>query len=318
LQGVGNTANEATLGTRVPRDRGVLIVNNGFYGERLQQIAGAIGVPFATLELPWTEPVTAERLDAALAADPEISHVVVCHVDTGTGLLNPIEALAEVAKRRGAALIVDAIASFGGLPIDAEALDLEAVVASPNKWLEGLPGIGIVVAKRAALEAAAGRAHSFCLDLNRQWRGFESDGRWRFTPPAQALAALVAALRQYAEEGQAARFERVRRNWRCLVDGLRGLGFETYLRDEVASPVIATFHEPADPNYDRARLFELVWQRGFVLFRGKLTREQTLRIGCMGAFDDEAMRQVVRAIEEAMAAMGVRHGRPARAQVAAE
>jgi 2-aminoethylphosphonate-pyruvate transaminase len=318
LQGVGNTANEATLGTLVPRDRRLLIVNNGFYGERLQQIAGAIGVPFATLALPWTEPVTAERLDAALAADPEISHVVVCHVDTGTGLLNPIEALAEVAKSRGVALIVDAIASFGGLPIDAEALDLEAVVASPNKWLEGLPGIGIVVAKRAALAAAAGRAHSFCLDLNRQWRGFESDGRWRFTPPAQALAALVAALRQHAEEGQAARFERVRRNWRCLVDGLRGLGFETYLRDEVASPVIATFHEPADPNYDRARLFELVWQRGFVLFRGKLTREPTLRIGCMGAFDDEAMRQVVRAIEEAMAAMGVRHGRPARAQVAAE
>jgi len=318
LQGVGNTANEATLGTLVPRDRRLLIVNNGFYGERLMQIARAIGVPFATLDLPWTEPVTAVQLEAALAADAAISHVVVCHVDTGTGLLNPLEPLAEVARRRRVALIVDAIASFGGLPIDAAALDLEAIVLSPNKWLEGLPGIGLVVARRAALEAAAGRSHSFCLDLHRQWRGLESDGRWRFTPPAQALAALVAALRQHAEEGQAARFERVRRNWRCLVDGLRALGFETFLRDEVASPVIATFHEPADPNYDRARLFELVWQRGFVLFRGKLTREPTLRIGCMGAFDQEVMVQVVQAIAEAMAAMGVRDGRPARAQVAAE
>ena len=318
LQGVGNTANEATLGTLVPRDRRLLIVNNGFYGVRLTQIAEGIGVPFATLDLPWTEPVTAAQLEAALAADPTISHAVVCHVDTGTGLLNPIEPLAEVARRREVALIVDAIASFGGLPIDAAALDLEAIVLSPNKWLEGLPGIGLVVARRAALEAAAGRAHSFCLDLHRQWRGLESDGRWRFTPPGQTLAALVAALRQHAEEGQAARFERVRRNWRCLVDGLRALGFETYLRDEVASPVIATFHEPADPNYDRARLFELVWQRGFVLFRGKLTREPTLRIGCMGAFDQEVMGQVVRAIAEAMAAMGVRDGRPARAQVAAE
>ena len=318
LQGVGNTANEATLGTLVPRDRRLLIVNNGFYGVRLTQIAEGIGVPFATLDLPWTEPVTAAQLEAALAADPTISHAVVCHVDTGTGLLNPIEPLAEVARRREVALIVDAIASFGGLPIDAAALDLEAIVLSPNKWLEGLPGIGLVVARRAALEAAAGRAHSFCLDLHRQWRGLESDGRWRFTPPGQTLAALVAALRQHAEEGQAARFERVRRNWRCLVDGLRALGFETYLRDEVASPVIATFHEPADPNYDRARLFELVWQRGFVLFRGKLTREPTLRIGCMGAFDEEVMGQVVRAITEAMAAMGVRDGRPARAQVAAE
>jgi 2-aminoethylphosphonate-pyruvate transaminase len=318
LQGVGNTANEATLGTLVPRERRLLIVNNGFYGVRLTQIAGGIGVPFVTLDLPWTEPVTGAELDAALAADPTISHVVVCHIDTGTGLLNPIEPLAEVARRRRVALIVDAIASFGGLPIDADALDLEAIVLSPNKWLEGVPGIGLVVAKRAALEAAAGRSHSFCLDLHRQWRGLESDGRWRFTPPAQALAALVAALRQHEEEGRAARLERVRRNWRCLVDGLRGLGFATYLRDEVASPVIATFYEPADPRYDRERLFELMWQRGFVMFRGQLTPEPTFRIGCMGAIDETIMREVVGAVEESMAAMGVRDCRPAHARAAAE
>ena len=224
LQGVGNTANEATLGTLVPRERRLLIVSNGFYGERLKQIAEAIGLPFEALDLPWTEPAGDARLDRALAADGTISHVAVCHVDTGTGLLNRLEPLAEVAKRRGVALIVDAIASFGGLPIDAEALDLEALVASPNKWLEGVPGIGLVLIKRAALEKAAGRAHSFCLDLHRQWRSFEHDGRWRFTPPTQATAALVAALRQHAEEGQAKRLERVRRNWRCLVDGLRELG----------------------------------------------------------------------------------------------
>jgi aspartate aminotransferase-like enzyme len=123
VQGVGNTANEAVLGTLVPRERKVLIVDNGFYGARLKEIAAAIGVPFAVLALPWIEPVTGARLDAALAADAAISHVIVCHVDTGTGLLNPIEPLAEVARRRGVALIVDAIASFGGLPIDAAALD---------------------------------------------------------------------------------------------------------------------------------------------------------------------------------------------------
>jgi 2-aminoethylphosphonate-pyruvate transaminase len=318
LQGVGNTANEATLGSLVPRERKLLIVNNGFYGVRLTQIAGGIGVPFVTLDLSWTEPATGAELDAALAADPAISHAVVCHVDTGTGLLNPIEPLAEAARRRGVALIVDAIASFGGLPIDAEALDLEAIVVSPNKWLEGLPGIGLVVAKRAALEAAAGRSHSFCLDLHRQWRGLESDGRWRFTPPAQTLAALVAALRQHETEGQAARLERVWRNWRCLVGGLRALGFATYLRDEVAAPVIATFYEPADPGYDRERLFELMWRRGFVMFRGRLTPEPTLRIGCMGAFDEEIMRQVAQAVGEAMADMGVRDCRPAGAQLAAE
>jgi 2-aminoethylphosphonate-pyruvate transaminase len=239
-------------------------------------------------------------------------------VDTGTGLLNPLEPLAEVARKRGVALIVDAIASFGGLPIDASALDLEVIVASPNKWLEGVPGIGLVVAKRAALEQAARRAHSFCLDLHRQWRSFEHDGRWRFTPPTQATAALLAALRQHAEEGQTVRLERVRRNWRCLVDGLRAFGFESYLHDEVAAPVIATFHAPADPNYDRGRFFELMWQRGFVMFRGQLTPEPTFRIGCMGVIDEAVMRRVVESVEASMTAMGVRDCRPAGAPAAAE
>jgi 2-aminoethylphosphonate-pyruvate transaminase len=159
--------------------------------------------------------VSPQKLEAALDADPAIGHVMVCHVDTGTGLLNPLPPLAEVARRCGVRLIVDAIASFGGLPLDARALDLEAVVVSANKWLEGVPGLALVVARRTALEAAAGRAHSFCLDLHRQWRSYESSGRWRFTPPAQSLAALIEALRQHADEGQAARLERVGRNWRC-------------------------------------------------------------------------------------------------------
>jgi 2-aminoethylphosphonate-pyruvate transaminase len=318
IQGTGNTANEATLGTLVPRDRKLLIVNNGFYGERLKQIAGAIGVPYTALDLPITEPVGAGQLEAALAADPGISHLVVCHVDTGTGLLNPIEPIAALCRQRGVGLIIDAIASFGGLPLDAGSLAPEAIVLSPNKWLEGLPGIGLVLVRRVALEAAAGRCHSFCLDLHRQWRSFEEAGVWRFTPPGQAIAALVAALRQYASEGRAARLQRVRGNWRCLVDGLRAQGFATVLPDEVASPVIATFHQPADPNYDRQRFFEAMWRQGFVIFRGSLTPFPSFRIGCMGAFDQKVMAEVVRAVRRAMTEMGVADGRPASPQVAAE
>jgi 2-aminoethylphosphonate-pyruvate transaminase len=318
IQGTGNAANEATLGTLVPRDRKLLIVNNGFYGERLKQIAGAIGVPSTALDLPITEPVGAGQLEPSLAAERSISHVVVCHVDTGTGLLNPIEPIAELCRERGIGLIIDAIASFGGLPLDAAALAPEAIVLSPNKWLEGLPGIGLVLARRTALEAAAGRCHSFCLDLHRQWRSFEEHGVWRFTPPGQAIAALVAALRQHAAEGRAARLERVTRNWRCLVEGLRALGFVTVLPDEVASPVIATFHQPADPAYHRQRFFEAMWRQGFVMFRGSLTPFPSFRIGCMGAFDQEVMAEVVQAIGRSMAEMGVADGRPAPSQIAAE
>jgi 2-aminoethylphosphonate-pyruvate transaminase len=318
LQGAGNTANEAVLGTLVPRDRKVLVVNNGYYGARLLEIARAIGVPCAALELPITEPVRPEQLDAALTGDAAISHVAVCHVDTGTGLLNPIEPLAEVARRRGIGLLVDAIASFGGLPLDARALGAEAIVLSPNKWLEGMPGMALVLARCSALEGAAGRCHSFCLDLHRQWQSHEEHGGWRFTPPAQAIAALTEALRQHAEEGSRTRLARVGANWRTLVGGMRALGFATVLRDEVAAPVIATFHEPADPRFDRERLFDLMQGRGFVIFRGSLTPFPTLRIGCMGAVDASAMREVVGGIEASIAAMGVVDCRPAAQPQAAE
>jgi 2-aminoethylphosphonate-pyruvate transaminase len=317
LQGTGNAANEATLGTLVPRDRRLLIVNNGFYGARLKQIAGGIRLPHVSLDLPITEPVGAGQIEEALAADPSISHLAVCHVDTGTGLLNPIEPVAALCRRRGIGLIIDAIASFGGLPLDAGTLAAEAIVLSPNKWLEGVPGIGLVLVRRAALEGAAGRCHSFCLDLHRQWRSFEDHGRWRFTPPGQAIAALAAALRQYAAEGREARLERVRRNWRCLVGGLRAQGFATVLPDAVASPVIATLHEPADPAYDGQCFFEAMWRHGFVMFRGSLTPFASFRIGCMGAFDEKVMVKVVRAVARSMAEMGVSDCRPAPSRVAA-
>jgi 2-aminoethylphosphonate-pyruvate transaminase len=306
IQGTGNAANEATLGTLVPKDRRLLVVNNGFYGARLVEIARGIGLDVTVLELPILQPARPDQVEAALAADPQISHVVVCHVDTGTGIQNPIERIAEVTRRRGVRLIVDAIASLGGLPIDVRALGLEALVASPNKWLEGVPGLGIAIVRQDALIAAEGRCHSFCLDLHRQWRSFERSGHWRFTPPTHAAAALAAALREHAREGRERRLARVQGNWRCLVEGLRALGLETIIDDEAASPVIATFHEPGDAAYDRTAFFEAMRRRGFVIFRGCLTDVPTFRIGCMGSFGPETMARVVRAVGEAMAEMGVR------------
>ena len=311
LQGTGNAANEAALGTLVPRAGRVLIVDNGFYGGRLKEIADAIGLCRVTLDLPITQPVSAERLAAALDRAHDVSHVALCHVDTGTGLLNPIEPLAEVCRARGVGLILDAVASFGGLPLDLAALDAEAVVLSPNKWLEGVPGFGAVLVRRSALEAAAGRCHSYCLDLYRQWQSFEASGRWRFTPPIPAVAAAAAALRQYHAEGRAARLARISRNWRCLVDGMRALGFATVLADEVAAPVIATFHQPADPHWDRERFFTGMLGRGFVTFRGSLTPSPSFRIGCMGAIDHRVMAAVVGAVGETVAELGVADCRPA-------
>ena len=319
VQGVGNTANEAVLGTLVPRERKVLIVDNGYYGARLREIAAAIGVPYAALELPWTEPVTGAQLDAALAADAAISHVIVCHVDTGTGLLNPIEPLAEVAKTarrcpdRGRDRVVrrsaDRCRSVGSRGDRSIAEQMAGGTArhrprgreAHGARGRGRPGAFVLPGSASAMaELRARRA----LAVHAARPGHRRPGR--------------GAAPACAQEGQAARLERVRRNWRCLLDGLRALGLQTYLRDEVASPVIATFYAPADPNYDAERLFELLWRRALPCSAAGSPPEPTFRIGCMGAIDEAVMREVVRALATSLAAMGVRDCRPAAAPAAAE
>jgi 2-aminoethylphosphonate-pyruvate transaminase len=307
VQGSATYAIEAALHTLVPRDGKLLVVQNGFYGLRLREIAEGMRMPLAVLELPMLPLPSGADIDAALSADPAITHIILCHVDTGTGVRNPIEEIAEVAKRRGVKLLVDAVASFGGFPIDAAALDVEAIITSPNKCLESVPGIGIVIAKRSALEAAAGRSPSVVLDLHAQWKFFEEKGnQWRWTPPTHVMGALGKAVERHKAEGGAApRLERYRRNWRRLVDGMRQRGFVTLLPDEAAAPIIATFLDPDDPAYDFQRFYAAMAARGFIIFPGRLTAAGTFRIGVMGDLVESDITLVLEAIDASLAEIGV-------------
>ena len=189
LQGSGTYVIEAAFHTLVPGDGKVLVIANGFYGLRLRDTLKTMGKAFVLLELPMLPLPTAADVEAALDADPSITHMAMCHCDTGTGVLNPLAEIAGVAKKRGIRFIVDAVASFGGFEIDAKALDLEAVVSGANKCLESVPGIGFVIAKRDSLEAAKGNSPSMSLDAHDQWAFMEETGLWRFTPPTQVIRA---------------------------------------------------------------------------------------------------------------------------------
>jgi 2-aminoethylphosphonate-pyruvate transaminase len=317
IQGSATYGIEAAFQTLVPRDGKLLVIQNGFYGTRLREIAEGIRLNVAALELPMLPLPTEQDIEAALAADPAITHLVFCHVDTGTGVRNPLEAIAAAARRRGVGVIVDAVASFGGFPIDAAGLGLTAIIASPNKCLESVPGIGIVIAERKALEASAGRSASVVLDLHAQWKFFEERGnQWRWTPPTHVLAALGKAVERHRAEGGAApRLERYRRNWRRLVDGMRQRGFVTLLPDEVAAPIIATFRDPTDAAYEFPRFYAAMERRGFVIFPGRLTAAGTFRIGVMGDLVESDMTLILEAIEESLAEIGV--GAPAPVSSAA-
>jgi len=215
--------------------------------------------------------------------------------------------VADVCARHGKGLIVDAMSSFGALPIDAREVRFDALVAASGKCLEGVPGMGFVILRQEALARCEGHSHSLAMDLHDQYVYMEKTGQWRFTPPTHVVAALAEAVRQFVEEGgQPARLARYADNCRTLVDGMRTLGFEPFLRAEIQAPIIVTFHAPRHAAYDFKAFYAAVKQRGFILYPGKLTQVETFRVGCIGAISRREMQQAVNAVGEVMRELGMR------------
>ena len=311
LQGSGTFAVEAALGTLVPKNGKVLVPDNGSYCKRIVRILGYLGREAVVLPHGEQEPADPTRIDAALAADRAITHVAQVHCETGTGILNPLREIAAAVAGRGRGLIVDAMSSYGAIPIDARTLRFDALIAASGKCLEGVPGMGFVIARRALLECGGGNSHSLAMDLVDQWQYLEKCGQWRFTPPTHVVAALRAAIDQYQlQGGRAARLARYTENCTALVCGMRALGLRTFLPADLQAPIIVTFHSPPDPAYDFHEFYRRVRDRGFILYPGKLTAVDTFRVGCIGAIGVDTMKRAVAAIADALHEMGVRRLAP--------
>ncbi len=283
VQGSGTFAVEAVLGTLVgPADK-VLVLANGAYGKRIATILSRTSRPYVLLDKGDYEPPRGHEVKALLDADPEITHVALVHCETSSGILNPLQEIAEVVEQEGRLLILDAMSSFGAIPVDLQQLKVDAVISSMNKCLEGIPGFGFALIRESVLEQAEGRAHSLSLDLYDQWRYLERTGQWRFTPPTHVVAAGIQALEEHAAEGGVyGRLSRYTANRDRLVSGMRELGFATLLSDAWLSPIIITFLSPVDERFVFERFYELLKQRGFIIYPGKLTEAETFRLGVIG------------------------------------
>ena len=314
VQGSGTFAIEATIGTLLPRDGKMLVLVNGAYGKRIMRICQMIGRAHVAIETAEDVPNDVAALDAALAADSSISHVAAIHCETTSGILNPIAAIAETVARHGRSLMIDAMSAFGAIPLDATKVPFDALVASSNKCIEGLPGVGYAIIRESVIAAAAGNSHSLSLDLHDQWKAMEGNGQWRFTPPTHVLAGFDQALAEHAAEGGVAgRGGRYSANCRILVDGMRALGFETLLPDALQAPIIVTFHTPSDPAFEFKTFYDGLRQRGYVIYPGKLTAADTFRIGCIGHVFEADIRGALAAVEEVLNEMGVNNRGRARA-----
>jgi 2-aminoethylphosphonate-pyruvate transaminase len=309
LQGSGTFSVEAAVATLVPKNGHVLVPDNGAYCKRAARLTQMMGRRSTVMPFAEDAPVAAAAVDERLKSDPSVTHVVLVHCETGTGVENPLADIAAVCARHGKGLIVDAMSSFGALPIDARSIRFDALIAASGKCLEGVPGMGFVFLRKAVLDACAGNSQSLAMDLHDQHVYMEKTGQWRFTPPTHVVVALAEAVAQFVEEGgQRARLERYTDNCRTLIDGMQSLGFKSFLKPEVQAPIIVTFHAPTHKAYEFKRFYEAAKQRGFILYPGKLTQLETFRVGCIGAIGRNEVRQAVAAVADALHEMGIPNG----------
>ncbi|HEX3631399.1 MAG TPA: 2-aminoethylphosphonate--pyruvate transaminase [Casimicrobiaceae bacterium] len=318
MQGSGTFSVEAAVNTLVPRNGGhLLVLINGAYGRRLARLTEMMGRRLTVFETAEDVPTTAADVARKLDADPSISHVGLIHCETSTGILNPLPEIAEAVAQRGRKLIIDAMSSFGAIPIDAGAVPFDALIAASGKCIEGPPGMGFVFARKTALEQCAGNSTSLSLDLYDQWTYMEKTTQWRYTPPTHVVVALDAALEQYlAAGGQPARLARYAANCEMLIEGMKEMGFRPFLDARIQAPIIVTFHAPADTRYAFKAFYDKVRDKGFILYPGKLTQLETFRVGCIGAIGPDEMRHAVNAIRDALAELGIRQIAPAAVRAA--
>lgn len=306
MQGSGTFAVESVVSSVIPRDGKLLVVINGAYGQRMAQIARTLAIPTETILSPEAQPIDPGQIEKVLATDPSITHVGTIHCETTTGILNPVQEVGRVVRSLRRAFIVDAMSSFGGVPMDIRGWGIDFLISSANKCIQGAPGFGFVLARRTLLGEAEGRARSVSLDLVSQWKGMESNGQFRFTPPTHVLLAFRQALRELeAEGGIAARAARYAESNRTLIAGMKELGFEPYLAPQNQSHIITSFRYLGHVNFSFTEFYERLSDKGYVIYPGKLTNSDCFRIGTIGHIFPRDVQALLVAIQKSLEEMGI-------------
>ncbi len=300
MQGSGTFSVESVIGSIVPGSGKLLVLTNGAYGKRIAEIAAYLKINYSMLDFGELNQANTEELEETLKTDADITHVAVVHCETTTGMLNPIKEIGEVVYRYGKVYFVDAMSSFGGIPIDMDDCKIDILVSSANKCVQGVPGFGLTICKRSLIEKAKGIARSLSLDLYSQWKTMEEqNGKWRFTSPTHTVRAFQQALVELTKEGGiAARYKRYRTNQLKLVQGMKRIGFAPLLRENLHSPIITTFISPESSDYDFKRFYNALKEKGFVIYPGKVTDYQCFRIGNIGEVYPKDIDRLLQSIEE--------------------
>lgn len=306
LQGSGTFGIESVLSSAIPPQGKLLVLVNGAYGERMVQIAARHQIPTEVLRWAENQITDPAAVQAKLAQDPAITHVAIVHCETTTGVLNPVELIGKHIHSAGRTFFVDAMSSFGAIPLSLIEAQIDYLVSSANKCIEGVPGFSFALVRREKLEACKGQARTVSLDLFEQWRGLEANGQFRFTPPTHTLLAFAQALRELdAEGGVAGRAKRYQANHAALMAGMTAMGFKVYLSPEHQSWIISAFHYPKDPAFQFEDFYRRLAARGMVIYPGKLGQVACFRIGNIGRLTATDIQELLEAVAAVLKFMNV-------------
>lgn len=299
MQGSGTFGVESVLTSVIGEDEKLLIAANGAYGKRMASIAEHAKIDYVLYEEDFDKVPDAGKIAEYLDEDAKITHVVMVHSETTSGILNDIESVAKAVKERGKTFIVDAMSSFGGVDIQVGELGIDFIISSANKCIQGVPGFSFIICRRDKLMESKGKARSLSLDLYDQWETMEKDGKWRFTSPTHVVLAFRQALRELEEEGGIEkRQERYEKNNQILIENLAELGIRPYVGADVQGPIITTFYYPEHHNFSFQDMYQYIKERGYAIYPGKVTDADTFRIGNIGEIYPEDMVKVTAIISE--------------------
>lgn len=297
IQGSGTFGVESVISSVIGEKEKLLVLANGAYGERIAKMAKIHRLNHEVVRFDEDTIVTPESVEKYLAANSEITHVACIHSETTTGLFNPIGAIGEVCKKYGKVFIVDAMSSFGGVVMDMSAMNIDFLISSSNKCIEGVPGFAFALCKKSELEKAKGQARSLSLDIYDQWAGLEANGQFRFTPPTLSIMAFQQAMKELEiEGGVAAREKRYKANKSILDEGMHRMDFKQYLAPEIQGHIITSFLYPDTPKFRFNEFYSKLNDRGFVIYPGKLSKADAFRIGNIGQIFPEDVKALLEAI----------------------
>jgi 2-aminoethylphosphonate aminotransferase len=304
----GTGAVEAVLSSVVGPEGRILIHSNGAYGRRMIDIAKVFLAPdqVAVVEQPFGAYPDLARLAEVIDRTPGLTHVALVHHETTTGMLNPADRLVEITRRRGVHLILDAMSSYAGIPMDLQRTPYDFVISSANKCLQGMPGISFVIADRQRLQSIAGYPpRNYYFNLWRQHQWLEQSGQMPFTPPVQVFYALDRALDEYFEETGAGRHLRYTASWEALIAGLRELRLQLLLPLEQHSRILTAVLEPRHPHYSFKTMHDHLYARGFTIYPGKIPGLDTFRVANLGAIDRTDIEAFLEALRTYLDAYGI-------------